>query len=65
MSPGFTMTAYIPALIWSLSSVACLIIAKRRHLETTAFRATWVVLLGPLAIPFVMLAKPPSFQNIN
>jgi len=59
----FTMTAYIPALIWSLSSVACLIIAKRRHVKKTAVRAMVATLLGPVAIPFVMAAKPQSFNQ--
>ena len=52
------MTDYLPALIWSLSAFACLFIAKRRSLKTTAVRAVLVVLLGPLAIPFVLAAKP-------
>ncbi|MGK5061810.1 hypothetical protein [Janthinobacterium sp. LB3P112] len=56
--PEFMMTAYLPALIWSLSAFACLFIAKRRSLKTTAVRAILVVFLGPLAIPFVLAAKP-------
>jgi hypothetical protein len=52
------MTAYLPALIWSLSAVACLVIAKRRLLKTTTIRAVAVTLLGPLAIPYVLTAKP-------
>jgi hypothetical protein len=59
----FIMTAYIPALIWSLSNVACLIIAKRRHVRKTALRAMTVALLGPAAIPFVVAAKPQSFNQ--
>ena len=54
----FMMTAYLPALIWSLSAFACLFIAKRRSLKTTAVRAVLVTFLGPLAIPFVLAAKP-------
>jgi hypothetical protein len=61
--PGFTMTAYIPALIWLLSAVVCLRIAKRRHVKTTAIRAMLVSLLGPFAIPFVLLAKPVKFNK--
>lgn len=56
--PEFMMTTYLPALIWSLSAFACLFIAKRRCLKTTAVRAILVVVLGPLAIPFVLAAKP-------
>ena len=54
----FMMTTYLPALIWSLSAFACLFIAKRRLVKTTAVRAVLVTLLGPFAIPFVLLAKP-------
>ncbi len=52
------MTAYLPALIWSLSAFACLFIAKRRQVSTTAARAVLVTLLGPFAIPFVLAARP-------
>ncbi|WP_219115831.1 hypothetical protein [Janthinobacterium sp. UMAB-56] len=52
------MTTYLPALIWSLSAFVCLYLAKRRSLKTTAVRAILVVFLGPLAIPFVLAAKP-------
>jgi len=56
--PEFMMTTYLPALIWSLSAYACLSIAKRRSLRITAIRAVLVVFLWPLAIPFVLAAKP-------
>ncbi|KKO64779.1 hypothetical protein VM94_01483 [Janthinobacterium sp. KBS0711] len=52
------MTAYLPALIWSLSAFACLFIAKRRSLRITAIRAILVTFLGPFAIPFVLVARP-------
>ena len=56
------MTAYIPALIWLLSGVVCLLIAKRRLVKTTAIRAMLVTLLGPLAIPVVLAAKPEALD---
>lgn len=56
--PEFMMIAYLPALIWSLSAFACLFIAKRRSLKTTAVRAILVTFLGQLAIPFVLAARP-------
>lgn len=56
------MTAYLPALIWSLSAFACLFIAKHRRVRTTAVRAALVVLLGPLAIPFVLAARPDPLK---
>lgn len=52
------MTEYLPALIWSLSAFACLFIAKRRLVKTTVVRAVLVTLLGPFAIPFVLVARP-------
>lgn len=58
--PEFMMTTYLPALIWSLSAFACLFIAKRRSLKTTAVRAILVVFLGPFAIPFVLAARPET-----
>ena len=57
------MTAYLPALVWALSAVACLFIAKRRHVRNTALRAMAVVLLGPFAIPLVLAAKPDPFDR--
>lgn len=59
--PEFMMTAYLPALIWSLSAFACLFIAKRRALKTTAVRAILVTFLGPFAIPFALAAKPGMY----
>lgn len=56
--PECMMTTCLPAVIWSLSAFACLFIAKRRSLRITAIRAVLVVFLGPLAIPFVLAAKP-------
>jgi hypothetical protein len=54
----FTVTAYIPALIWLLSAVACNLIAKRRLLKKTAIKDMIVALIGPFAIPWVLIAKP-------
>jgi len=61
---GGKMSTYMPAFIWVLSNITCLIIAKRRGLKNTAFRATSVVMLGPLAIPFVLAAKPQKLARI-
>lgn len=57
------MTAYIPALIWLFSAVVCLRIAKRRHVKPTAIWAMIVALIGPIAIPLVLLAKPEKFNQ--
>ena len=60
----FTMTAYVPALIWLISAVVCVWIAKRRHVKKTALRATVVALIGPFAIPWVLVAKPEKFNQV-
>lgn len=52
------MPAYLPAAIWALSSLACLVIAKRRGVPSTPARALAVTFLGPFAIPFVVAARP-------
>ena len=52
------MTTYIPALIWVLSGLVCLGIAKRRHVKPTTLWAMLVALIGPIAIPLVLIAKP-------
>jgi hypothetical protein len=57
------MTAYIPALIWLLSGVVCHVIAKRRLVKPTAIRSMLVAVLGPIAIPYVLTAKPDTFNQ--
>ena len=52
------MTEYLPVLIWLLSGLVCLLIEKRRSLKRSTLRAIMVTLLGPLAIPLVLLARP-------
>ena len=54
----FTVSAYIPALIWVLSGVACHLIAKRRLLKRTVLKDITVAVTGPFAIPWVLVAKP-------
>jgi hypothetical protein len=57
------MTVYIPVLIWLLSAVACFRIAKRRQVKPTSIGAMIVAMLGPIAIPFVLLAEPEKFNQ--
>jgi hypothetical protein len=59
----FTMTAYIPALIWLLSGLICLRIAKRRHVKQTAVKSMIVTVLGPIAIPWMLIASPEKFNR--
>ena len=54
----FIMSAYIPALIWMLSAVACHLIAKRRHVKKTTRKEIAVALIGPFAIPWFLMAQP-------
>lgn len=54
------MSAYFPTGLWLLSGLICAVIAKRRHVKTTAFRQIVVALLGPLAIPLMLAAKPDA-----
>lgn len=57
------MTEYLPVLIWLLSGLVCLLIEKRRSLKRSTLRAIMVTLLGPLAIPFVLLARPDQARQ--
>ncbi len=57
------MTTYLPALIWLLSGVVCLSIAKHRHVKQTTIRAMLVALLGPVAIPWVLVTAPEKFNQ--
>jgi len=58
------MSAYMPALIWLLSHMACLMIAKRRGVKNTTLRTMSAVLLGPFAIPLVLAARPQKLARI-
>lgn len=55
------MTAYIPALVWLISAVVCFWIAKHRRVKATPVKAVLVALIGPFAIPFMLVAKPEPF----
>jgi hypothetical protein len=57
------MAAYIPALIWLLSAVVCFRIVKRRHVKPTAILGIIAALLGPIAIPLLLLAKSERFNQ--
>lgn len=57
------MTAYVPALVWLLSGLVCLVIEKRRQVKPSTMRAMAVALLGPIAIPFVLAAKPGTVKQ--
>jgi hypothetical protein len=50
------MAPYIPVLIWIVSAVICISMAKARHVKPTLFWKFIVVFLGPLAIPLIFFA---------
>jgi len=51
------VNAYIPVLIWFLSAMICLYIARTRHVKITLFRKLVVIFLGPFAIPLAFFSK--------
>lgn len=51
-------TIYIPASIWIVGAGICYVVAKKRELKPSVLLDLTFCLLGPLAIPFVFLAKP-------
>jgi len=55
------MIAYTLLLIWLVSHIICLYIAKKRNVKLTLLWRLIGVILGPLAIPLVFLLK----KNIN
>jgi len=57
------MTEYLPALIWLVSSVLCLVIAKRRHVKAGALKSMLAAILGPIAIPWALVAKPEQLHR--
>jgi len=51
------MAAYMPAIIWLISAIICIVIAKIRNVKPTLGRNLIVLFLGPLAIPLVFFAQ--------
>lgn len=58
-----TMSEYVPALIWLLSGLVCLYIAKRRNVRPTTLWAMLVAVIGPFAIPLVFAAKADKLKQ--
>jgi len=58
------MAAYMPAIIWLISAVICLIIANSRNVKPTLIRSLIVLFLGPLAIPLVFFAKQEKTTSV-
>lgn len=57
------MSTYAPAVIWLLSSLVCLAIARRRHVRPTTAKAMLVTLIGPFAIPVALFAAPEKSRQ--
>lgn len=54
------MGAYIPVVIWLVSAIVCIYIARERNVKPSFIRNLIVVVLGAFAIPLVFLAKPEA-----
>ena len=52
------MAAYVPVIIWIVSAIICLYIARARNVKSNLVRRLIVVFLGPLAIPLAFFVKP-------
>ena len=52
------MVAYVPVIIWLVSAIICLYIARTRNVKPTIIRRLIVIVLGPLAIPLTFFVKP-------
>jgi len=59
------MAAYVPVIIWIISTIICHYIAKARNVKSNLVRRLIVVFLGPLAIPLTFLAKPENSTDNN
>jgi hypothetical protein len=58
-----SLSLHAPASIRLLSAVICHRIVGGRHVKSTAARATIVALVGPIAIAWVLAAKPEQFHR--
>ncbi len=52
------MTTYLFASIWLVSGVVCMAIAIHRNVKVSTLSTMVLSLLGPLAVPLVLAAKP-------
>ncbi len=59
------MITYVPVLVWILSALICLYIAKQRNVKVTLFWKITAVVLGPFAIPLVFFAKSVNPVQVN
>ena len=59
------MAMYVPAIVWVIGAIICYFIAKSRNVKPNLFWNLIVVVLGPLAIPLMFLAKPEQKIEAN
>jgi len=57
------VSTYAIALIWTLSNIACHLIARQRQIHISPARAMLAALLGPLALPAVVLLRPARISG--
>ncbi|MFV1984047.1 MAG: hypothetical protein ACC657_10955 [Thiohalomonadales bacterium] len=58
------MSMYILSFIWLISAGICYFIAKRKNIRLTVVWNIIFVLLGPIAIPIIMMTKSNSVNEI-
>jgi len=57
------MSIYVIAIIWVISNVLCFYIVQKKELKLGFIARLAGVLLGPVAIPFVVAIKPKTAQD--
>jgi len=57
------MSMYVPVIIWILSAGVCYYIAKRKNIKPTVLWNLIFAILGPIAIPIVLLLKRKKLEN--
>lgn len=59
------MATYMPVIIWIIGAIICYYVAKARDVKPNLFWTLFVVILGPIAIPFIFLAKPEKKKKVD
>jgi hypothetical protein len=59
------MSAYVLVVIWAIGALLCFYIARARGVRGSLFVRLVAVILGPLGIPLVFLAKPTEKNSAN
>ncbi len=59
------MEPYLLVIIWVLSHGICLYLIKKRNLRLTLLWQITCVILGPFAIPLVLMLKRVSHRRLS